>query len=48
MKYEVNPKYYLEGASPEEMLATDLENAKEDICSFLDIFPHQITGKIIQ
>lgn len=48
LEYEVYPKYYPEDATPEKILAIDLENAKEDVHVFLNIFPYQIAGEIIQ
>lgn len=48
MEYEVEPKYYSEGATTEEMLATDLENINDDPHAFLDTFPYKITGEIIK
>lgn len=48
IEYEVYPQYFPKGATPEEVLAIDLKNAKEHICTFLDIFPHKITGEIIE
>ena len=48
IEYEPKPEYYESGSTPEKMLAVDLENAKEDICAFLEIFPHKITGEIIK
>ena len=48
IEYEPKFEYYERGSTPEEMLIVDLENAKEDICAFLEIFPYKITGEIIK
>ena len=48
IEYEIHTQYYPESAIPEKILAIDLENAKEDIRVFLDIYPYQVTGEIIE
>lgn len=36
LEYESDPQWYPDASTPEEMLATDIENAKEDVFLFLD------------
>ena len=48
IEYEPKPEHYESGSTSKEMLAVDLENAKEDICAFFEIFPHKITGEIVE
>lgn len=36
LEYESDPEWYPDASTPEEMLAIDLENAKEDVFLFLD------------
>jgi hypothetical protein len=49
MEYEAKPEYYPEGKrTPEAMLEIDLANANEDPFSFLDDYPVEIKGEIVE
>lgn len=48
VEYDINPDHYPEGATPEEMLAVDLENAEEMPYAFIDMEGMRIMGRLLE